>query len=520
MRKPSLHAICHALLSVFALACSFLVFVYNLLYLSQVSYDRNEKVLISDYPAHKHWLVFIILLVLFFIFIRSKNHKPINTKKLFISLSVFYIICGIYLIAFSDHSIRADAQFTYSAAQSILKQDYSPLKIGNYIHTYPHQLGLMLYDQILFSIIPNPAFNFFVNLLWVLGINCVIWKISSVLFDDPAIHQLTILLSFGFLPQFFYIMFAYSLIPGFFFMLLSFYHTLVFCRTHRPTNILFFLLFAAISVILKKNFLIGIIAEVLYLFLHLLKTKNWHVILIFPLLVCVTQAPSLVIHHYEDLSGLKVDNPAPSILHIVMGTDIDNNTLGPGWYHHKTHTIYSESGYQTDAAASAGRERLSENIAKIRSRSHDARTFFEHKTISQWCEPLYQSLWSGPLADVGQHTHTLFLQSLYNDDVVEDIIMHYCKALTTLIWGFALYFLCILKRRVQGWELPFIYFIGGFLFHTFWEAKSQYIYPYVFCLIPFIAYSIHHFFQCTICFGCSLASYKHTISQRINRIDS
>ena len=29
-----------------------------------------------------------------------------------------------------------------------------------------------------------------------------------------------------------------------------------------------------------------------------------------------------------------------------------------------------------------------------------------------------------------------------------------------------------------------IFFIGGFLFHTFWETKAQYVYQYTASLIP------------------------------------
>ena len=36
--------------------------------------------------------------------------------------------------------------------------------------------------------------------------------------------------------------------------------------------------------------------------------------------------------------------------------------------------------------------------------------------------------------------------------------------------------------------MPFMYFIGGLLFHTAWEGKSQYVYSYVFVLIPFAVY--------------------------------
>ena len=38
-----------------------------------------------------------------------------------------------------------------------------------------------------------------------------------------------------------------------------------------------------------------------------------------------------------------------------------------------------------------------------------------------------------------------------------------------------------------------LYFIGGFIFHLFWETKSQYAYPYVVFIIPVAAYGLYEF---------------------------
>ena len=108
----------------------------------------------------------------------------------------------------------------------------------------------------------------------------------------------------------------------------------------------------------------------------------------------------------------------------------------------------------------------------------------QNKIISQWCDPLYQSLWSGPLEAVGQKTYTRITESLYCDGLAEDTMTVVCKFVSTLIWVGIIVFLICCGKNTQGWELFLMYFLGGLIFHTFWEGKSQYIYPYVFCLIP------------------------------------
>ena len=63
--------------------------------------------------------------------------------------------------------------------------------------------------------------------------------------------------------------------------------------------------------------------------------------------------------------------------------------------------------------------------------------------------------------------------------------------LLLIIFGFTLIFLLLHRKRFEGWELFTLFFVGGLIFHTFWEGKSQYTYPYVFCLIPFAAYAFY-----------------------------
>mgnify|MGYP001027829583 FL=1 len=74
------------------------------------------------------------------------------------------------------------------------------LQKGGYIYRYPHQLGLMLYDCILMLFRADPAFNFVMNFVFVIGINHLSCKISDALFHAKAVNLLTIVCTFAFLP--------------------------------------------------------------------------------------------------------------------------------------------------------------------------------------------------------------------------------------------------------------------------------------------------------------------------------
>ena len=83
----------------------------------------------------------------------------------------------------------------------------------------------------------------------------------------------------------------------------------------------------------------------------------------------------------------------------------------------------------------------------------------------------------------GQSFYAEPLRALYQQELPSEVLLVFCKLVTLAI--FLGCFVCLLTPgKASGWELLLLYFLGGLIFHTFWEGKSQYTYPYVFCLIP------------------------------------
>lgn len=58
----------------------------------------------------------------------------------------------------------------------------------------------------------------------------------------------------------------------------------------------------------------------------------------------------------------------------------------------------------------------------------------------------------------------------------------------SLVYAAVLFALWRLRKdaAMEQLFLPLV-ILGGFLFHTLWEAKSQYIFPYFVCLLPWAA---------------------------------
>ena len=150
--------------------------------------------------------------------------RKIPSKVLFSFFVLFYLLAGIYLIVNNNGALRADAKHVYNAALAFNRGDYSSLTtLGAYMYRNPHQLGLMTLERFYTSLFPNSQFIFVMNLLFVLSSNWLLYRITAILNKSEIVINYTIFLSFLFLPQLFFILFAYGTIPGLFFCLLSFY---------------------------------------------------------------------------------------------------------------------------------------------------------------------------------------------------------------------------------------------------------------------------------------------------------
>lgn len=197
-----LYRLSHGIMT--ALACLFtvLVFLLNVLYQSEVSYNEYEVTTISG--SLKFSLLVLVVwavLIVAAAFVRGRFPvRSIEEKKLFCLLTALYAVAALYLILNVDTTLRADAKSVFNAAKAFRLGDCSMLQKGGYIYRYPHQLGLMLYDCILMLFRADPAFNFVMNFVFVIGINHLSCKISDALFHDKAVNLLTIVCTFAFLP--------------------------------------------------------------------------------------------------------------------------------------------------------------------------------------------------------------------------------------------------------------------------------------------------------------------------------
>lgn len=489
MKRIDLRKVCNVALFALVVIITAAIFGINFFYSATISYDTYEAVTITVSWQRGLWFCLLGVLALLLAAGLYRVKKWLNVDLLFLYFSIIYLLLGLLLINNVDWNLRSDSLMVYDAADKFVKGSLQYFERGKYLHSYPHQTGLMLYNSVFRFLGLNAGGIFTVNLVFVIAINYVWLKIAHLLFNSKKTDLVTVALSFAFLPQFFFILFAYGLIPGLIFMSLAFYFALRLVKTNNIICLIPLCLCGAIAVLIRKNYVIGIVAIAIYLVLAKDVKLLKRLAALIAVLVFGFVPMKLLLGAFEAKTGNDLDNGVPTVMWIAMGTDLENRDRAPGWYNGFNYYTYIYQGYDSEKTEKIGKEKLEENIEKIKADPEAAIKFFSEKNISIWCENTYQSVWSGPLAVCGQYAHTDYLRSLYCGGEPEEKIAYFDELITQLIWLFALVYLVFCRKKQDGWQLMFLYMTGGILFHTIWEGKSQYIYPYVFCLIPFAAYS-------------------------------
>jgi hypothetical protein len=188
---------------------------------------------------------------------------------------------------------------------------------------------------------------------------------------------------------------------------------------------------------------------------------------------------------YESRSGMAISSGMPKTLWIAMG--MQEGERAQGWYNAFNYDTFLATDCDAQESDSIAREAIRESLENFRENPGYALRFYYYKTVSQWNEPTYEALWvnqfhSGDFSKI--------VQSIYDGKLY--VVLHeYMNLYQSLI--FAAVFLCLLRGR-KSWNMNQLFLIlvilGGFFFHTLWEAKSQYIFPYFVMLLPYGAAGI------------------------------
>lgn len=424
--------------------------------------------------------------------------KKIPPHHLFFWCAIFYLLAGYGLISHVDSAIRADAKRVFEAALAMNQGDFSSLtKQGAYLYLHPHQLGLVTLERFYLLFSSSPRFIFGINLILVLATLGFQAAICHKLYHKGLVTNYQILLSFAFLPQFFFILFAYGAIPGAFLIVLATYFFLKDQQSHRLIWTILGILMAVFAGIVRNNFQIFLIALIILWLLTYGQTfSKRYLKLPLALLVSFFLLSKLLTFSYETAIGQPLSPGVPKLAYVTMGLQEDPKGAVGGWWNTYNTDLLEKVGYDQALAKETAQKDLKQALGRLASDAGYASKFFRDKFHSTWLDPTFQSIWTGPLTERGQYTHTPLLKSIYEEGLGYAVLNRLGGAWLGLVYGLAASYWLYRSRRATTAPislfdyLPFLFFIGGVLFHLVWETKSQYVLVYVSLLTQPAAYSL------------------------------
>lgn len=522
-------------------------------------------------------------------------------RGLLVFTLTFVFGLGILLILFGRTVPAADALSVYNAAAEwILGNTDIIHPTVSYLSYYPQQIGLMAFLELLLRIwnltgLSVPAWHF-IKLVYVCLLCGAIWfQYLSLQYLWPENYKKIsccyLVLVCCNLPMIMYSSFVYGEIPSFAALSVGCYLLLRLLggvspggssrdnvspggsspdssyrnnvsRNDAPSvtaydyvprmlrQILFTgfgsILFLTLSVMLRKNSLIPVIAVLLVLLFEALRPgRNGKMrlgLLIMAVCLAVTSVSVLPLTQkiYEKKAGNTLSSGVTAMSYLAMG--MQEASRGCGWYNGFNIDTYDTAGMDTAIANEISRLAIDERLTYFREHPGYTADFYLHKHLSQWADGTYASR-QATLATYGGRS--AFFKEVYEGSLSGGYI-EWCNAWQNVLYLGVLVF-CIdsLKKRRKskivghmadqtaghtvgctadqtaghtagrtadqmadqlgadrhdadrhGVDQLYVYVgliavLGGFLFHTFWEANSRYIFSYSLLLMPYCGTGVY-----------------------------
>lgn len=408
------------------------------------------------------------------------------------------IISGLYLIWIMGTMFGAisDQRMVLESGKALIHGDMTPwAAVGfryngsgceGYAYTYPHQNGQILFAALLALISEEHA-----AFLWQLS-NVAFLAAGMIYTGKLAAETLGLRRGYGltlamlsFLPFSFYITFVYGTIPGFACAAAAVWYEKRFLDEGGKRNLFLSAACIAAAILFKSNYLIVLTAMALFFLADALVRRR-----AVSLFGAAAVIAAYLFSHGAVNAGLSaaaghpVDGGPPMLAWVEMG--LQEGSRAPGWFNNYNVYIYLDNQEDAEMTEAAVERDLAQTFRYFLEHTDYAADFFDRKLRSMWTEPTFQSLWIQEMKGRGW-LFPSFTGSLFKEGgAVNEIYWQLCNAVQSLVYLGALLFIWFRGRRVrlEGLFLAVI-FIGGFLFHLFWEAKGQYAAAYFVMLLPY-----------------------------------
>lgn len=434
-----------------------------------------------------------VLICLFLLIVKKTKTSKIDlySKKKFIlpAILAIYAIVNIAWINIIQFEPIDDAKTVHDIAVVIANNKMDTLKNSVYLEKCPQQIGMSLFFALIYKIFGSTNYqiiqylNIIANILTIIGIYKITKKIDS---KNKMAEIISFIMTIFFIPLTLLTTYVYSDYIGLSLIIWSIYFIIYYQEKEKYKDITISGILMSIACIIKTNYLVSLIAIMIYLIINLI---NNHKDLIKKVILIILYL-SIVLIPYVSIKNivsnkleLVVSESIPTTGYLYVG--MSNSYKGPGWYGPAIQPAWDDATESRTIYPTLIKKRVKHLI----THPFECIKFYSKKIVSGWEDPLFQSLW--------------YNVTPINDSINWDYIIKHpvfilssivAKSILLLTYIFSLVYTYISRRKINSNALLLeIIFIGGFLFHLLWEMKSRYTLPYFVIIIPLAAIGISKF---------------------------
>lgn len=401
---------------------------------------------------------------------------------LWLAAALFWIV-GIGLIQ------ERDCEAVMNAARQFAVDDYHLMRWG-YFKGCSFQLGFVLMMESVLRLFPAADINMVVqvaNVIFGVMTAGVMAALCEILFKSSAAKHATLLIYVLYLPFLLFNVYVYGTVMMIFFCACAFLCFALYLRRRKLRFAAAMMLSLAVGYIAKQNALIPMIALTICAALDAMTSRDGRALLCAAGSIVLGMALArLIVWQYELRSGIALEENVSLLTWLMMG--LGEPASMPGWYNGyvgEFFDLYLPAEEQSAIVMADLKARIPELLADP---AYTA-AFLRDKVLSQWMEPTCSVMWWGFRCEWTGHFNGL-AALLYREGqplrAAADAYMNVyqqCVYLLACIGGVS-----ALRRRDDAAVLVLpVTLLGGLLFHALFEAKSQYIYPYMIYMMPLAA---------------------------------
>ncbi|MCR5449533.1 MAG: hypothetical protein K6F23_09055 [Solobacterium sp.] len=456
---------------------------------------RQEHVIFHSDSIFANIIMFFLLYAAFFLLsrrIRTERHEKV--------ILLFLFLAGLLWVAVCGSTPGGDSAHVFNLASELNHHHYEILKVPEnlyYFSIYPFQLGMVMFIQLITLFVDKGGYmieQLFNVVLLTASFHCEL-SLMSLLFPDGHQRKTLSLLLLISSQAVLMCTFCYGIIPSYSFTIMAICRFVRWSKDQSAKNLILSLLFLTLAVILKQNAMIVMIAVCVILFCMSVRQKKIRLLLyIVPFIILPVFSNRLVISYYERTCDVELGEGLNMSNWFVLGA-----SEGPmyfGWDNAYVPQLRKQTGDNIPLMNEISEGRAKEVINGMKKDPVSALRKYHWKNTSQWAETTYQSIW---ISRVKQHLN--LLGSGYR--IVYDHEGTICRIMdhtAQFVYVFFLIGLLILVKRnydhrmpeetVLAMDLFALIIMGGLIYHTFFEAKSQYILIYYLYMLPVAALGI------------------------------